>query len=381
MNRWAIDNAIAGLVLGTLVMASPPVAALDCPANLTRVVVNDDINVRGDCTLRGVTVNGSVNVTGGRLISRHGTIVVGSVKVENAGDITLSDTEVLGSVELVNSGTLTVTDSKMESITLRRSGDVNVNGSDVGDLLMDYSGAVRVVGDLLSPSSLTAIYSIASKSISLDHTRIFPGGVSTTLADGGVEICSSEIGLSSADGTHGTGGVSVTASLGDVLVDASGCGPSQIEGNVLVEKGDGNVRLSSATLDGGDLIVAHQFGNVFVENSSLIAIRLERNTGATTLNGVVTDGNTTVAENSGDVSITGSALSSNILIKSNRAVTVTGNEFRMEDVSIVHNSGPVVIDSNSDRQIAVGGNEEVGSPSDNEFTLAKPTERATAPDA
>ena len=297
-----------------------------------------DVIVNGtSCTLDGATVNGSVFVSsGGTLTATGGTEVFGRIEVDSGGNIDLPDVTVLGNVTLMDSNDVTVG-----------------SATNIGSLKLDKSGAIVASG------AIASIESRESTGISLIGASVFPGSVSMKLANGSLVICGSTI----------EGVVKVVSTTGHVLAEAS-CGASTIDGSVVVEKGTGNVRLVGATLAAGDLNVIEQTGEVLVEDTSLSDLKVNKITGNVTLQNVITDSDTTIANNGGDVTINESMLGSDVGITSNNAVTVTGNDFSLEDVMISKNGGPVFFDSNFNLSLRIIENIGV-TVSGNAFTDAE----------
>jgi hypothetical protein len=148
-------------------------------------------------------------------------------------------------------------------------------------------------------------------------------------------------------GANITGGVNVIERNGGLLAGVgANCGVSTINGTVTIEKGTGNVRLLGTIMDGSDLSVIEQSGNVEVNGVNLSDVKIEKTTGSVTLTAVTTDSDTAIAEISGSVTIASSTLGSDVGITTNSAVTLTGNDFTAEDLFISGGSGAVTLSNN-----------------------------------
>ncbi len=335
---WLILLALVLVPMHPVSATAQNVETIQCldgdvlPGSYADVIVNGT-----SCILDGATVNGSVFVSsGGTLTATGGTEVFGRIQVDSGGNIDLSDVTVLGSV------------------TLKESNDVTVGSTtNIGSLKLEKSGAIVASGTIAS------IESKDSTGINLIGATIFPGSVSMKFANGSLVICGSTI----------EGVVNVVSTTGHVLAEAS-CGASTIDGSVAVEKGTGNVRFVGATLAAGDLNVIEQTGEVLVEDTSLSDLKVNKVTGNITLQNVITDSDTTIANNGGDVTINESMLGSDVGITSNGAVTITDNNFSLEDVMISNNSGPVFFDGNVNLSLRIIENIGV-TVSGNTFTDAE----------
>ena len=229
--------------------------------------------------------------------------------------------------------------------------------ADIGALKVEKSGAVDVSG------AVSSIESKESDMVTLDGAIVFPGSVAISKGTGGLEICSSTIeGEVKVTGTEGNIAVGITA-------DGDNCGASTIDGTVSVEKGTGDVSLVGGELTAGDLIVIEQTGDVTVDGILLSDVKVEKITGHIMLLGIETDSDTTVADNEGDVTIAESMLGSDVSIISNLAVAVTDSNFSFEDVFVGSNAGPVVLDRNTDLNVAIIENNAV-TVTNNTFTDA-----------
>lgn len=317
----------------------------------------------GSCTLYGATVFGAVMVYGGSLTTTaNGAEIYGGVQVKDGGSASLMSADVDGAVTLEQGGNLFVgAGSRVRGISAKDSGDVTIAPSaSAGEVLLANSGDVAVGG------SVAAVFSTDSGAVTLTNATVFPGGVTLVSGDS-LEICGSSIGVIDTL-LDGSGSVTVLES-GDVLAVAEGsCGPSVIDGSVIVQKGTGDVRFTGATLN-SDLIVIEQMGDVEVDGSGcdpedlscaiVSDVMVGKVTGAVTLRGVTTDSDTTIVENDGNVVIDSSALGSDVAIQYNKMVTVAGSSFALEDVRISNNEGPVLIDRNCDMRPTVVENGSV----------------------
>lgn len=377
------------------------------------------------CTLDGATVTGSVLVSNGMALTTMGTVtrttIFGSVQGNFGGDITLENTDIFGPVTLAHSGNLTVNGdstvdgSIVQSIAIKDSGDVIIGASaSTAELLVENTRQdVAVTVDV--SGSVAAIQLTGAGDINLTGATVFPGGVSI-FNGGDVTMCDARIGIDDS-GTDGSGGVTSLES-GAVLAieDLSAvppCLPSTIEGAVIVEQGEGDVRLVGTTLLAGDLIVINQTGHVEVTASSLSDVKIEKiRSGSVTLTAATLDSDTTIVDicsdadctipgstrgdvliassgidtslggdveiksagnvtvtsvtsnsdtsivDNDDVTVASSVLSGDMNVAFNRGmVTVRDSSFSLEDIRIATNDGPVLLYQNCDMRLTVVENQ------------------------
>lgn len=358
-------------LLAFTVVRPPPgssqnVEPIECQDGNVLTGSHADVLVNGtSCTLDGATVYGSVLVDGGTVTTTaNGASILAGVKVTSGGDITLTAVSVLGAISLEQSGSLVVDgNSTVAGISIKESGDLTIGTfASSGEVLVEKSGDVDVNG------SVASILSKESGGVRLTDARVFPGGVTMALSSGALEICGTEIGVNSDTQTDGSGGVYVLES-GDVLAVADeSCGPSEIEGAVIVKKGTGDVRFAGATLN-SDLIVSEQVGHVEVDGSgcdpldppcaTVSDVLVQKSTGDITLRSVTTDSDTTIKDNDGNVTVDSSTLGSDVRIQFNGWVELTNNSFSLEDVLISGNEGPVLMDRNCDMRLSITENSDV----------------------
>ena len=310
----------------------------------------------GNCTLDGAKVFGSVLVeSGGSLTATGDTTIFGSVQVKSGRNIEMTNTEVMGEVKLEQSKELIIGGiSTLATISMKESGGVTIGkDASAGEVIMEDSGKLEVSGEV------AAILSTNSGDITLNNgARVFPGGVamfSSNRKSRVLGICGSEIGLNSDTMTDGSGGVNVKGKVTVLAVADGSCPPSQIEGSVIVETGEGDVRFVGATLAAGDFVVIERTGDVELNRTLVSDVKIEKSKGNIALENVTTDSDTTIKENIGIVTIADSTLGSDVEINQNGDVTMTGNSFSLEDVLISKN-GMVTIDGNCDMSLSVSEN-------------------------
>lgn len=180
---------------------------------------------------------------------------------------------------------------------------------------------------------------------------------------------------------------------------------------IAVTRGTGDVRLAGATLSAGDLIVIEQHGDVLLYSTSLSDIKVQGITGNVILDGVTTDSDTSIVgitgnvkiesselrdlfgdveiKSVGDVTLSNTAIASDmsitdsgavaldlltldgdVILISNGGVNFTRNYVSLEDVMILNNTGPIIVNKNVDLSLSITENDDV-TVTGNTFTYAE----------
>ena len=294
----------------------------------------DSISVSsGSCTLNGVTVTGSIEVSSGASLFINGrSQISGSVSSEGGGNINIGgQTQVSGDVSIIDSPSATVTIGQgavLTSVNMEKSGRLAVQGS-VGSVGTKESGQVFING-----GSITS------------------GGLLVEIGSGDVSLCGASI----------TGSLSVTETTGNIRT-VPNCPTSTIVGSVGVEKGTGNLNLNGADISEGDVSVVEQNGDVVLSSAAISDLSIEKSMGNINLVSLTTDSDVKIIENSGTVIIRGSTFGGDVAIGQNGAVSVTASRFSDESVSISETTGMVNFSGNSQASASIseGGSATISS--------------------
>ncbi len=324
-----IANTLTVAIISTLARAT--VAQVTCQGVLDNPgVIESDVFVEGGfCTIRNVNITGSVFVSeGGMLLTSGKVLISGSLTASMSKDITLR-----GRLQ-VNGGVF-VSDS---DATIIVGANANVGTVDI------HGGAT-----LIARGTMSSVNAIRSGKVKISGGRITGGGVFREGGDGDLVICGATV----------RGGISLKEMNGNLeAVSRANCEPSILLGAVIVEKGNGNVRIIGNTLSSGDLIVVEQEGNIVVRNATLSDLNLNRVKGNIVLDQVTADSDASITETTGTVMMSRSKLDGDFSLSENGAVEITNNNFGLEFVKI-ENSGSVTVTGNSDFSISLIENEGV----------------------
>lgn len=284
----------------------------------------DGISVTsGTCNLNGVTVTGSVEVNSGASLSISGSSeILGNVLATDGGNINIG-------------GTTTV------------SGDVSVQGSPTSTLTVGPSASLTTIslansGGLLLQGTVGSVSTRESRFVNVNGGNITSGGLLINMATGEVSFCDASI----------TGGLSLIQQNGLVRT-APGCSPSTITGSVNVERGSGNIQLSGANIESGDVLISDREGDITISGSTVSDVSIARTKGTIKLNSVTTDSDVSIIENEESVIIDGSTFGGDVGVAFNAAVQVTGSTFSGESVSISNTDGFVRFSSNLEGSVSI----------------------------
>eukprot|EP00171_Calliarthron_tuberculosum_P012381 IDg12381t1 len=177
--------------------------------------------------------------------------------------------------------------------------------------------------------------------------KITGGGLRRSMTEGPLTLCGATI----------AGGISLLNVNGDLNAVATGtCKPSSLSGTISVSKGSGNVLIAGGMLVGADVLINEQKGNVEVSNARISDLGINLITGSVTMNSVIADSDGLITGVTGPIKVTKSMFSGDFSITGNHAVTLTGNSFGNDAVSVNRNKGPVTISDNVDFGIVANEN-------------------------
>ena len=284
----------------------------------------DGISVTsGTCNLNGVTVTGSVEVNSGASLSISGSSEIrGNLFATNGGNINIG-------------GTTTV------------SGDVSVQGSPTSMLTVGPSASLTTIslensGSLLLQGKVGSVNTKSSGFVNVNGGNITSGGLLIDMGTGGVSFCDASV----------TGGISMIQQNG-VIRTAPDCPPSTITGSVNIDRGNGNVQLSGANIDSGDVLINDREGDITISGSTVSDVSIAGTKGTINLNSITTDSDVSIIENEENVAIDGSTFGGDVRISLNSAVQVTGSKFSGESVSISNTDGLVTFSNNSEGSVSI----------------------------
>ncbi len=282
------------------------------------------------CTLRDVTIHGSISVTnGGSLKTVSSVTVAGSIRAFKSGAILLD-----GKLKVF--GGVTVMDTN-RTVVVGRNADIHVFS--VASVLN-----VMVYGRMTSLSASNSGY------IEVSGASILGGGIVRRAGFADLKVCASTI----------TGGISFNEVRGDLLAVAGpGCLASDITGSIIVGKGSGDVRIVGNKLRRSDVIVGEQTGNVFLHNATVSDMMMQRVTGNINFDGLLSRSDGIVAMTEGNVTISRSRFRGDFMISRNMGVWLDKNSFGFDSVQVVQNRGVVHITNNRNLSINVMENDGV----------------------
>lgn len=262
------------------------------------------------CTLAGVTITGSVDVSMTAKLSTEGLTVI-------QGPLTASDG---GSLSI---GAATVVQG---ALSLTAAGDAIVSGSVASISVRSSSNFVQ-----LFAASITS------------------GGIKVEKSTTRLNLCGASV----------VGGVYMSENSGSFSACAtSACSPSMISGSVEISNGSGNVELCQANMESSDIVLDKIDGAVSLDTTNLSDVSASKVTGRITMSRVTTDSDVSVVE-SGSLAISDCAFFGDVELKSNAAVALHKSSFQGENVAVVGNSGPVSIEGLFDTDILVEENNDV----------------------
>ncbi len=255
-------------------------------------------------------------------INGAATVILGDIQAFGAGNIVVNAGSVTGGISVLSSGNVVVgAPATVGSVNVMSSGAVTVRGS-TGTLNVGMSGAVNLNGanvpfGVLIDSN-TAATTICGSTI---------GGISQQMTGGGLLI--------------GVGSATVP------------CATSQVLGAVLVSKGTGAVRIRNAVLDAADVLVSENVGNVELLNVSVSDVGFNLITGSVSLTNVRTDSDSSIEGTTASVVLTNCSFQGDVKIITDQAVTLTGNDFNLEDTLISGGTGTLTLRNNINLGISI----------------------------
>lgn len=309
------------VVLFFVALLSSSVHARACVGVLSGGSVFTDVIINDVCVLRDIMITGSVVVgPGGSLRTMGSVSVSGTMSASGSGPVSLNgNVKVFGGFTASNvPATISIgSGADLGGVMLTNVNRLIARGK-IGGLMVSGGGAVE-----LRPGA-----------------KVLGGGISRMGGEASdIVICGATV----------TGGISMTRVTGSLIAEAGlGCPPSELSGAVMVLEGTGDVRISGNQMRAADVIVSNQVGNVKMTDTGLSDLALSSITGGVTLNRVNADSDGSVTLLKGPLSITNSIFSGDLILSNNQAVTLRGNSFSNEVVSVTGNSGPVVVVGNRD---------------------------------
>jgi hypothetical protein len=88
------------LALGCLTLSAPVQADVSCPPNRGAVTIDDNVVVRGICSLNGTSVKGNVLVYSGGRLTATNVRVDGNIQAEGAGSVAVRNSAIDGDIQL-----------------------------------------------------------------------------------------------------------------------------------------------------------------------------------------------------------------------------------------------------------------------------------------
>lgn len=307
--------------------------------------------VRGgaSCTIIGVAITGSIQVTAGSSLT-----TVGPVRV--FGTITATDS---ASIDL--GGKLTVSGG-FSATNVQGFVKVGPN-ADIGSAMLSN------VKTFILQGKTALLSSSGPGDVIINGGAITGGGLRRSMTTGALTLCGATI----------AGGVSLGQVIGDFTsVATRTCLPSSISGTISVGKGKGDVRIAGGMLTGADVLVSEQEGNIHINNARVSDLSMNNIIGTITLDNIVTDSDGIISGVAGKIILSKSSFGGDLAVNGNGAVSVTGNNFGNEVVSFSGNKGPVDIVGNTDMSAIVTENTGLTF-SNNKVTTAEISKNLGAP--
>ena len=334
---------ITALTLCVLGLAHLCSAQMACNTVVSGTI-NSDVTCTGDCVLDAATVNGNVLCSTGTLLAKGGSSVTGNIQADGSvTEIKLDDVTVSGAVEIKDANSLT-------DVIIQPSATLNSVVIDNTPASIEASGtlgtlAVTNGGDLVVDDLTTT------------------GGITVSGGDGTIEICGSSIG----------GALSVTEQNGDINVDTNivNCAATDLVGGVTIKLGTSAVTIRGADIQGGDIGISDNTGDVTLDQLQVSDLILEKNSGTLSINDVTTNSDSTIIEHTGDILLSNLAIGGDASIKDvDGSVMLTDSNLSLEDISITLVTEDVTVDNNIDLNLTVEEVEGAVTISDNTITVA-----------
>lgn len=286
--------------------------------NAGNPVTTDVIVTAGSiCTIADVNITGTVFVGSGASLVTSGSVPIsGSVLKSGSGSVNL------GGSTTVNGG-LIASDSA-GAITIGS----NVN---VGSLLVSDVGSLKLEG------TSTIVTANGAGDIEINGGSILGGGLNRQSATGSVTLCGATV----------FGGISLEQVEGDFSMESVGCAPTSIKGTISVTKGKGSITIAGADTTAVDLVVTEQLGDVSVSNTKLSDISVSQLDGSLSLVSVIADSDGTIESVKSKVLVQGSMFDGDLTVNDLEGdLILDGNNFGLEDLSVVDISGFITVQNN-----------------------------------
>lgn len=316
-------------------------AQLACNGILSGTITNS-VSCSGDCILDGATITGNVDCSTGTLIAKGNSIVSGNILTSGLiTRIELDAVTVLGAVSVTGASALT-------------------------ELVVKQAAILRSVtiqntrGDTILAGSLTSLELI-------DSGNLFANNLSVTViiiikgGNGIVEICGSVV-----------GGLSVDQRIGDIEINANNinCAPTTLSGPLTATKGTGRVRVIGANLPSGDFIVSEYIGDIDLQEARVSDIQVVNNSGSLTIIGVLSDSDTSISGQTGDVILKKMNVSGDMILQNNVGLLTLSALRSNSDFTVTKQMGSIVLsDFNFIGDVAISEVDGNVTMRDTNFTL------------
>eukprot|EP00171_Calliarthron_tuberculosum_P016218 IDg16218t1 len=274
--------------------------------------VRSNLQVTGVCFLEDITITGSVTIANGASLTTSGNVTVfGSLFALGSGRITLN-----GHLRVLGRALFSEMNAKVFVGPHANIGTVSLSN----------------VRRFIARGAMNSINAAGGGLIELRGARILGGGVSRLGGEASsLIVCGATV----------RGGMTLRGVTGDLIAVAGrGCGASSLTGAVIVSGGVGDVHISGNLMLAADVIISEHVGDVIFSNAGMSDLALSRIKGALSLTGVTTDSDSSITLISGPVHVTDSIFSGDLIIGNSNAVTLSGNAFGNEFVTITANLGP-----------------------------------------
>ncbi len=338
---------------GYLISLALLVVAVHAQQECTGVIsspplITSDVKVPpgATCTLSGVNVTGSVQVSPNAAFATTGKVrVFGSVSGTNCASLVLAG-------KLAVSGGVTSTGCKLI--------DVGKNAN-VGSLMTTNVGSVVLQGTV-------ALLSIGGNTdLVINGGRVLGGGISRQNAKGSTSICGSVV----------LGGIKLQNVDGGLSAKATAtCTKSDISGTIELTNTKGDVKIGGGMLLGADFIATMVDGNVELSNTHLSDVSINDVSGTLGLMNIIADSDATVSNVDQSITVTGSSFDGDFSITRNiGTVNIVKNDFTLEDILItnnnkvsIRNNGNFSFAANENGNIEVLNNQAITTASINKNT-------------
>ena len=169
-------------------------------------------------------------------------------------------------------------------------------------------------------------------------------------------------------------GLSVQQRIGDIEINANNINyaPTTLSGGLTTVKGSGRVRLIGANLPmaSGDFIVSEQSGDINLQEARVSDIQVVNSTGSVTIINVLTDSDTSIFGQLGDVILDKMNISGDVILQNNFGLLTLSALRSNGDFAVVTQTGyTVLLDFNFIGDITISGVAGNVTMKDTDFTL------------